>query len=204
VSGVWNVVRVTYASSGAAESAADEAMDRYAGGEPGAFEELYDLMAPRLYGYFLRQTRQPAASEDLVQQIFLQIHAARGKFIRQARVSPWAFAMARRLLIDRARRGRFEPSLEGDGFEFAFSVAATHAPLADDIVHAQRLGTAIERELESLPEAQREAFELVAQRGLSHREAAEVLGTTVGAAKLRVHRAYLALRAVLGVWMEVR
>jgi RNA polymerase sigma-70 factor (ECF subfamily) len=56
----------------------------------------------------------------------------------------------------------------------------------------------LQRELESLPEKQRAAFELVKLDGLSLAEAAQVLGTTVGAVKLRVHRAHVALSVVLG------
>ena len=74
-------------------------MDRYACGEADAFPELYDLLAPRLYDYLFRQTRCSARSEDLVQQTMLQIHGMRGRFIRGASVTPWAFAIARRLLI---------------------------------------------------------------------------------------------------------
>jgi RNA polymerase sigma-70 factor (ECF subfamily) len=56
----------------------------------------------------------------------------------------------------------------------------------------------VERELSRLPETQRVAFELLRVDGLSHDEAAEALGTTVNAVKLRAFRAYSAIRAVLG------
>jgi RNA polymerase sigma-70 factor (ECF subfamily) len=56
----------------------------------------------------------------------------------------------------------------------------------------------VERELERLPEAHRVAFELVQCDGLTLVEAAEALGTTVAAVKLRAHRTYVALRASLG------
>jgi RNA polymerase sigma-70 factor (ECF subfamily) len=69
-------------------------------------------------------------------------------------------------------------------------------------VQAQQLATRIQRELARLPETQRVAFELVKQEGLSLAEAAQVLGTTVAAVKLRAHRAYEALRAVLGDVLE--
>jgi RNA polymerase sigma-70 factor, ECF subfamily len=49
-----------------------------------------------------------------------------------------------------------------------------------------------------LPESHRMAFELIQKDGLSIREAAEVLGATPGAVKLRAHRAYVALRLALG------
>jgi RNA polymerase sigma-70 factor (ECF subfamily) len=74
---------------------------------------------------------------------------------------------------------------------------APHQP-ADDLLHSKRVAREVERELARLPEAQRVAFELVKKDGLSMKEAAQVLGTTVTAIKLRAHRAYVALRAALG------
>ena len=58
-------------------------------------------------------------------------------------------------------------------------------------------------ELEKLPENQRVAFELIKQEGLSVAEAAQTLGTTVAAVKLRAHRAYEALRAALADFQPV-
>src|SRR5438105_9007550 len=82
----------------------DAAMDRYARGEDAAFVEVYDHLAPRLQAYLMRQTRDAARAEDCMQQTMLQIHRARGRFLPGARVLPWAFAIARRLLIDMHRR----------------------------------------------------------------------------------------------------
>jgi RNA polymerase sigma-70 factor (ECF subfamily) len=177
-------------------SRADEAMDRYAVGEDAAFAELYDLLAPRLYGYLLRQTRERARAEDLVQQTFFHMHKARGRFIRGAEVTPWAFAIARRLLIDGVRRSKREV-LSSDGKDAQEDEAAPN-DAADDVVYGKELAGRIQKELQRLPETQRVAFELVKQEGLSLAEAAEVLGTTVTAVKLRAHRAYEALRVVLG------
>jgi RNA polymerase sigma-70 factor, ECF subfamily len=176
--------------------AADGAMERYAGGDDAAFGELYDLLAPRLYGYLLRQTRNRARAEDLVQQTFFRIHTARGRFIRGAEVTPWAFAIARRLLIDGVRRTKREV-LSPDGKDLQETEEAPN-DAADDVVYGKELEQKIQKELARLPETQRVAFELVKQEGLSLAEAAQVLGTTVTAVKLRAHRAYEALRMVLG------
>ena len=178
-------------------SPADTAMERYAAGDEGAFAKLYDELAPRLHGFLLRQTRDRARAEDLLQQTFLQIHRARGRFISGAAVTPWAFAIARRLFIDGTRRGKREvldPSGEGSPTDAAVSPDVS----ADDLVSAQQLARKLDEELQRLPEAQRTAFELVKQEGLSLAEAAQILGTTVAAVKLRAHRAYEALRAALG------
>jgi RNA polymerase sigma-70 factor (ECF subfamily) len=169
-------------------------MDRYARGDDSAFASVYDALAPRLYGYLLRQTRARARAEDLLQQTMLHMHRARARFIPGAEVMPWAFAIARRLLVDGARRGRRE-LLADDGEPDA---GVSEAPSAHDLVQAQELAIRLERALAKLPQSQRTAFELIRQEGLSVAEAAQVLGTTVPAVKLRAHRAYVALRASLG------
>ena len=83
-------------------------MERYAAGDDAAFPSVYDAVAPRLYGYLLRQTRDRARAEDLLQQTMLHIPRARVRFIAGAEVMPWAFAIARRLLLDWLRRNRRE------------------------------------------------------------------------------------------------
>ncbi|MGH7438334.1 MAG: RNA polymerase sigma factor [Polyangiaceae bacterium] len=172
----------------------DVAMERYAGGDDAAFAAVYDKIAPRLYGYLLRQTRERARAEDLVQQTMLHIHRARTRFIPGAEVTPWAFAIARRLLLDGLRRAKREvtPSEEDPDSAFASDDAA------DDMVQARELAARIGAVLAKLPESQRVAFELLKQEGLTVAEAAEVLGTTAAAVKLRAHRAYEALRLALG------
>jgi len=169
-------------------------MARYAVGDEAAFAVVYDELAPRLHGYLIRQTRDPARAEDILQQTFLQMHRARATFEAGAEVLPWAFAIARRLMIDGFRRGRREVLEAGEARD---DRAAPDVP-ADDLVQAQELAARLRVELAKLPDTQRVAFELVKQEGLSLAEAAEVLGTTVAAVKLRAHRAYEALRLALG------
>lgn len=171
---------------------ASAAMDRYASGDDSAFGDVYDAMAPRLYGYLLRQTRDPVRAEDLLQQTMLQIHAARGRFFQGADVVPWSFAIARRLLIDSYRRRRREAKVVEEG-----GPEVAPLPSTEEMLHQKRLTQSLELEVSKLPEAQRVAFELTKREGLSLREVAEVLGTTVTAVKLRLHRAHVALRAAV-------
>jgi RNA polymerase sigma-70 factor (ECF subfamily) len=173
---------------------ADFAMELYAGGDAAAFVRVYDAIAPRLYGYLLRQTRDRSRAEDLLQHTMLHIHRARDRFIAGAEVMPWAFAIARRLLVDDIRRNR-RIVLSDDGEP---DPGVSLAPMADDVAHAGELAVRIQVILARLPHSQRAAFELIKQEGLTVAEAAQVLGTTVAAVKLRAHRAYEALRASLG------
>lgn len=173
----------------------DRAMDRYARGDDAAFAEVYDGLAPRLYAYLVRHARDHAKAEDVLQQTMLQIHRHRGRFLPGAEVMPWAFAIARRLLVDTHRRGGREILAPGDD-DVGDLLVALDAP-ADELAIAKETAARLGEELAKLPENQRVAFELIKQDGLSVAEAAQVLGTTVAAVKLRAHRAYEALRGAL-------
>ncbi|HVU01391.1 MAG TPA: RNA polymerase sigma factor [Polyangiaceae bacterium] len=174
---------------------ADAAMDRYAAGEASAFAIVYDEVAPRVLRFVRRQIRDAALAEEIVQETFSCMHRARGTFIPGSRVLPWAFAIARRLTIDEHRRGRrnvLRRAASVDDFE----ALSADAP-ADEVFAARQLAAELADGLSALPPAQRRSFELLRLEGLSHAEAAEVLGTSVTAVKLRAHRAYVALRARL-------
>jgi RNA polymerase sigma-70 factor, ECF subfamily len=172
-------------------STADAAMERYARGDDGAFAEVYDTIAPRLFAFLVRQTQSEARAKDILQQTLLKMHLARGSFIAGAAVLPWAYAIARRLWIDQTRRRHAEVALDAEPL-------ADGAPQPDDAASSHELGARIRAELEKLPENQRVAFQLIKEEELSVAEAAEVLGTTESAVKLRAHRAYQKLRAALG------
>jgi RNA polymerase sigma-70 factor (ECF subfamily) len=172
-------------------SRADVAMERYADGEDGAFEILYDELAPRLLRYALRETRGRSAAEDVVQQTLLQMHAARARFARGAAVLPWAYAIARRLLVDGRRHAARWSSEEDVG---AIQVAAGGMAV-DDALDRRRREADLADELRFLPEKHREAFCMVKLEELSIADAAAVLGITESNVKVRVHRAAEALRA---------
>ena len=172
-------------------SLADRAMERYADGDAGAFSELYDAVAPRLFRFAARRLQSRAAAEDVVQQTLLQIHLTRDDFRRGAAVLPWAYAIARRLVIDASRR-RAREDLRADPGRDAEERSDAAAP--DDALHWTRSEAALRADLSRLPPAQREAFELLKVEGLSVAESAEVLGITRGMVKIRAHRATVALR----------
>jgi RNA polymerase sigma-70 factor (ECF subfamily) len=172
----------------------DVAMDRYACGDTAAFGDVYDQVAPRLRAFLLRQTRNASRAEDLLQQTFLQMHCARASFAPGAAVTPWAFAIARRLVIDGVRRTRRDVSYEEESPEHQ---RPSGDLLPDEVVQTKQAARRLEEVLARVPESQRIAFELLKYDGLTLAEAAEVLGTTINAVKLRAHKAYEAMRAAL-------
>lgn len=179
-------------AEGDERSRADLAMERYADGDDAAFGILYDELAPRLERYARRETRSRSAAEDVVQQVLLQIHGARARFLRGAAVLPWAYAIARRLLVD-GRRSAARWALAAGDLE---RVEAAPAGMgADDALDRRRREADLEDELEQLPPKHREAFCMVKLEGLSIADAAGVLDITQSNVKVRVHRAAEALRS---------
>lgn len=172
-------------------SPVDDAMTRYAAGDDDAFGEIYGFVAPRVTSYLRRRMRDQARVDDLVQQTFLHMHRARRTFIPGAEVLPWAFAIARRQLVD-AYRAAERDALPANDAEPACE------PSMEELLAAKEAARRVEHALAALTQPQRAAFELVKGDGLSLVEAAAALGTTVTGVKLRTHRAYVALRVALG------
>jgi RNA polymerase sigma-70 factor, ECF subfamily len=180
-------------------SPADEAMARYAQGDAAAFDAVYEGVSPRLESYLRRHLRGTTRVEDIIQQTFLQMHAARGTFNAGSEVFPWALAIARRLMFDVGRKARREECRDmqnEDDLDARMAMAKAIAS-GEELLEAREIGACLSAAYDRLSEPQRVAFELVKTAGLSHAQAATVAGTSVTGIKLRVHRAYVALRAAL-------
>ncbi|HEY5955133.1 MAG TPA: RNA polymerase sigma factor [Polyangiaceae bacterium] len=170
---------------------AEAAMGRYANGDDAAFAEVYDALAPRVHAFLVRQTRDRMRADDLLQQTLLRIHRKRGSYLMGSPVLPWAIAIARRLFIDDMRRRKCDALTTARSVQDEDRLAAG-AP--DEELQSRETAWIVEAELSRMPETHRTAFELLRVDGLTHVEAAEVLGTTVMAVRLRAFRAYQAIR----------
>ena len=192
-----------------AETNADqvsELMQRYARGDDGVFEQLYRLMAPRLYRFCLRlATHQPEA-DDFLQETLLRMHRARATYLAGSNVLHWAFAISRSVCLDRLRYRRRRPEDLGSANDAAEheSLRADHGYSPEAAVRAREVREVLTRELSRMSEKNRVAYVLLKEEGLSVKEAAAVLGTTQPVVRQRAHRAYEQLRAALGAagWKE--
>ena len=187
-----------------AEADIDAAMDRYAQGDDAAFAVVHAGLYHRLRLFLLRLCRLPVLADDLLQEVFLRMHRARGSFAPGARAVPWACAIARNVHTDHVRNAhvRRTTSLEQGGAEdsaSAHEIAAGPGWDAEEVSVARQTASMVEAALSRLPAAQREAFVLLRYEGMSVADAAQILGVTENAVKLRAFHAYEALRAALGL-----
>jgi RNA polymerase sigma-70 factor (ECF subfamily) len=186
-----------YAAEAQALSLLDAAMDRYASGEDSAFQTLYRHGAPRVRGFLMRLSGDAALADDLAQEAFLRIHRARGSFEPGAAALPWMFAITRNVFLDHARRPRVHRLVTPSQGQPAPEREAPPDTVGEDVAIANQMLAVVRKTLAALPVLQREAFILLRFEGLSVHDAAQVLGASGGAVKIRAFRAYEALRDAL-------
>jgi len=166
-----------------------ELMRDYQSGRFEAFDEIYASIAPALRRYLLAHARDGAKADDLVQETFLQIHRARHTYDPTYPLMPWAMAIARHVwLMDRRTLSR-RPWAPDDVMEMDLPVRAEAASLADR--------EAVNRALEQVAPAKREAVIQHHVMGFSFKEIAERAGIAETAAKLRSSRGIAQLRNLL-------
>jgi RNA polymerase sigma-70 factor (ECF subfamily) len=194
------------APAGRGAEGLDAVMDRYAQGEDRAFDDLYRIASPRVRGFLLRLAGDPALADDLTQETFVRVHRARGAFEPSAAALPWLYAIARNALVDHRRREKTRRAVSaslptgtgtGTGDGAIPEPAASLDAHGDEVVAASETLSLVRATLDTLTPIQREAFILVRFEGLSIAEAAQVLGATEAAVKVRAFRAYEALREAL-------
>jgi RNA polymerase sigma-70 factor (ECF subfamily) len=178
----------------------DEAMNRYAAGDDRAFAELHAVAAPLVTRYLARRLRDRSELPDLVQETFFRVHRARRSFVPGSPVMPWLLTIAHRQLIETHRRCLRQKRTDSARLErLTHHGSAGMLASAEELVAAQELASHLDRSLASVSEPQRAALRLVKGEGLSNREAAAALGTTITGIKLRTHRACRFLRAELAM-----
>jgi RNA polymerase sigma factor (sigma-70 family) len=159
-------------------------------GEIARLGDLFERYHRPLYGFFVRLTGQRTASEDLVQLVFYRILKYRHTYRDEGKFSAWIYHLARKVAADHFRKNAPVVLAEPDDLHEVpdrAPHAAEQAAQADDLALMHRaLGT--------LPVEQRELLTLHRFHHLRHEELARLFDCSVGAVKVRMHRALGVLR----------
>ena len=143
-----------------------ELMGRYARGEDSVFEQLYKMLAPRLYRFCRRLATHRPEADDLFQETLLRLHRARATYLTGANVLPWVFAIARSVHLDRLRYWRRRPENLGstrDATEYGLLRAdERYGPEAQALAHD--LLEIVTSELSRMSEKNRLAYVLLEKR----------------------------------------
>nr|WP_171042405.1 ECF RNA polymerase sigma factor SigK [Sinomonas gamaensis] len=175
----------------------DELMSRVAQGDQGAFGALYDALAPLVHGLVLRVVRDAAQSEEVTQEVFLEVWQQAKRFdADRGRARAWITVMAHRRAVDRVRAA--QAATDRDLREGIKDFEESY----DDVEHQVEVALESERvrkALESLTDIQRQAIRLAYYGGYTYGEVADALGLPLGTVKTRIRDGMIRLRDVLGV-----
>jgi RNA polymerase sigma factor (sigma-70 family) len=173
------------------EAPDEELMLAYGRGDAGAFEALYARHRARLFRFVLRSIQVRAVAEELYQEVWMRVIESRASYTPTARFSTWLYTIARNRMVDHWRRAGV-PLVALDDHDLPDGAAdpARHAEGRETL---SRFAAALER----LPPAQREAFLLHEEAGLTVAEIAAATGSSEEAAKSRLRYAMAKLRAAI-------
>ena len=175
----------------------DVLLARVATGDQAAFAELYDQLAPRVLGLVKRVLHDHAQSEEVAQEIFLEIWQSATRFDSgKGTAVGWIMTMTHRRAVDRVRASQ---SSRDRDTKIGIRDFTSEYDNVSETVETRIEHERVEQAMLKLTELQRQAVSLAYYGGYSHSEVAELLSVPIGTVKTRVRDGMIRLRDELGV-----
>ena len=170
-------------------------MLQYKDGDAQAFETLYARYRQPLFRYLQHQCGNAAVAEELFQDIWLNLIRARRRYQVSASFKTFIYHMAHNRLIDYYRKQKHGVPASYDEHEGLLNQMVSADPVsAERRVQGERQLASLQAAIANLPEAQREAFLLKENTGLSVEQIADITGVNPETAKSRIRYAVNKLR----------
>ncbi len=190
--------RLHAVGDGQSKVAAEELLRQVARGSADAFAELFERLGASVYGLVRRILRDPAQSEEVAQEVMLEVWRFATRFDSdRGSANSWILTMAHRRAVDRVRSEQASRVRDD-------RVGQRDHPLHGIDVVAEEVEVRLEHQqvrdaLGALTALQREAVELAYYGGYTYREVAELLGAPLGTVKTRLRDGLIRLRDEMGV-----
>lgn len=182
---------------GTARDAVADLLIRIGEGDERALAELYDSLSSRVFGLILRVLVNRSQSEEVLQEVFLEIWQSATRFApNKGQGRTWVMTIAHRRAVDRVRAS--QSSADRDVKAGYRDIGVAHDSVAERVELGIE-GEKVRNALAGLPEAQREALVLAYFGGYSQNEVAVLLGAPLGTIKTRMRDGLSRLRTALGV-----
>ena len=178
-----------------AEEDLDTLLKLVARGDQGAFEALYERLARPAYGLVRKVLRDPAQSEEVVQEVLLEVWRTAARFDpARGGAATWVLTIAHRRAVDRVRSETAAAERERRAQRDAATLDAV-----TDSFEASLDAVALRRCLEGLSDVQRQSITLAYYGGYTYPEVAKLLEVALGTIKTRIRDGLNRLRDCLGV-----
>ena len=176
---------------------AGELLLKVAAGDQSAFARLYDMLSPRAFGLILRVLVDRSQSEEVLQEVFLEIWQSAGRFApNRGQGRSWMLTIAHRRAVDRVRSA--QASTDRDVRAGFRDIGVAYDGVAEE-VELRIEGRRVSEALSTLPDPQREALTLAYYGGYSQSEIAALVGAPLGTIKTRMRDGLSRLRVEMGV-----
>ncbi|GAA3213699.1 ECF RNA polymerase sigma factor SigK [Microbacterium terregens] len=176
---------------------AGELLLRVAEGDQVAFARLYDMLSPRVFGLILRVLVDRSQSEEVLQEVFLEIWQSAGRFApNKGQGRSWVLTIAHRRAVDRVRSA--QASTDRDVRAGFRDIGVAYDGVAEE-VELRIEGRRVSEALATLSDPQREALTLAYYGGYSQSEIAALMGAPLGTIKTRMRDGLSRLRVEMGV-----
>ena len=172
-------------------------------GDREAFAELVRRHARQVYGVVYRMAGDHSDADDLAQEVFMTAWRSIGSFRGVSKFSTWLYRIAVNASLGFLRKkGREKGRAPFDETMSVPDRASGAPPSTESAAAAGEIRGRAEEAIRSLPPHFRSSFALVVGEGLSHRDAAKVLGCSENTVSWRMHKARKLLQARLKPWLE--
>ena len=193
------------------EAMADaEVMLKVKTGDDSAFTYLVQKYRRQLVSFMYRMCHNPAAAEELAQEVFLRVYRSRTSYEPTAKFSTWIYRIATNLAVNHARDTRHERAEKSVRLDEPDPETGTTPDLADtslsteeQILYRERMAM-IRAKVQALPERQRMAVIMHKYQQMDYRQIAEVLKLSESATKSLLFRAYETLREQLKEFVSAK
>ena len=170
---------------------------RVARGDNGAFSDLYDVLAPRVFGTVKRVLRNPAQSEEVTQEVMVEVWRTASRFdANRGSIATWATTMAHRRAVDRVRSE--QASTDREQAVLAAGSLVEYDEVSDTVA-ANMEAEQLRHCLTTLTELQRQSIQMAYYAGYTYREVAELLNANLATIKARMRDGLIRLRDCLGM-----
>lgn len=173
----------------------EELMLGYADGDVAAFQQLYSRHRGPLFRHMARRLRDTSLAEELFQDVWQRVIAARQRWRPDAKFATWLYQVAHNRIADHWRAKSHRPDAPDDADELAARVPDPETP--ERTLSAFEERRRLQLALEELPDEQREVVLLRLEQELSLEEIGEITGVGRETVKSRLRYAMDKLRARL-------
>lgn len=181
-------------------------------GDPQAFDRFVEIFRSKIFQYSLMMCRHREDAEEVAQDTLLKVFESFDQLREPERVRPWVFRIARNACYMKRRKSIFAPAQELSLEDFMPRLEdasgqrkleiADWSALPDTQVLRQELSRVLQKAIGELPDLYRMVIVLRDIEELSTVETAEVLEVSAEVVKTRLHRARLAVRQKLDVYLR--